>query len=293
MIYIACPGGYRTGGVELLHQLAHELHKYTDVRMWYVVGGGTVPEYAKYQTDYVYELPDNNDYVVVPEIWARMDMGHHKRIIFWESVDNYLDRDDNLTFGNEIIHLSQSAYSYDFLVNKVRAKNIIRVTDYINEDYTADFREGVRAPIVLYNPVKGIEYTQKVIAQCNAEFKTIKCMTRDEVIRTMRGAMVYIDLGHHPGKDRMPREAAASGCAILTSLNGSAKFYEDVPIPDRYKLDRNEPAAIAHKIEYMLANYDTIKKDFDAYRVAIRAEKDLFRMGVKELYDVLHYHSGL
>lgn len=292
MIYVACPGGYKTGGTELLHQFAHELSKYTDVCMYYIEEG-LIDEFAEYQTDYVYSLPDNDDYVVVPEIWARMNIGNHRRIIYWESVDNYLIRDTNTVFDDDIIHISQTEYSYQFLTNEVHAVNIIRITDYINDKFTAKFKEGKRKPVVLYNPLKGMQYTQKVIDQSSYEFVPIIGKSRDEIIKMMREAMVYIDLGHHPGKDRLPREAAASGCAILTSLEGSARFYEDVPIPDKYKFDRDDTAAIVEMVGYMLTNYDTVKKDFTAYRKAIKAEKGLFIKGVAELYEVLNHNTRI
>ena len=53
-------------------------------------------------------------------------------------------------------------------------------------------------------------------------------------------AKLYIDFGHHPGKDRMPREAARAGCCILTSRSGSAQYQADMPIPDDYKFDACE-----------------------------------------------------
>lgn len=46
-------------------------------------------------------------------------------------------------------------------------------------------------------------------------FKPIINMTRDEVIRELQRAKVYIDFGNHPGKDRIPREAAILGCCAI------------------------------------------------------------------------------
>ena len=45
----------------------------------------------------------------------------------------------------------------------------------------------------------------------------------------------------HPGKDRMPREAALLGCCILTSTLGSADFFDDVPIMSEYKFEEDKP----------------------------------------------------
>ena len=293
MIYIACPGGYRTGGVELLHQLAHELNKHTDTRLYYI-GGGLIEEYDRYQIDYVYELPDNDDFVIVPEIWAHMEIGSHKRIIYWESVDNYLLRYQTLVFDEDVIHLAQSYYALSVIKDIIRAKHYIELSDYINDDFLVDYEEKERKRQVLYNPAKGIEYTQKIIEESNAVFVPVSGMTRQETINLMHESMVYIDFGDHPGKDRMPREAAVCGCCVVTGRNGSANYKEDVPIPEKYKIDRNNVSEIVTMINSLLDNYSTSVNDFIGYRKTIRGEKKRFMKGVKELaHEIQHYHSSL
>lgn len=282
MIYITCPAGVRTGGVELLHQLAHELSKYLDTRLYYI-GFGLIDEYSKYQIDYVYELPDNDDYVVVPEIWAHMDIGQHKRIVYWESVDNFFARYTSLIFDDDVIHLAQSAYSLEIIKYFIQAKHYIELTDYINDDFLAKYEEKERRPIVLYNPAKGMEHTQKIINASDFEFRPITGMTRAQTIDLMHEAMVYIDFGDHPGKDRMPREAAACGCCVLTGRNGSAFYHKDIPISDMYKIERDNIGDIVAMIRHMLDNYDKCINDFNGYRKAIRAEKRKFQKGVREL----------
>ena len=44
-----------------------------------------------------------------------------------------------------------------------------------------------------------------------------------------------MDFGYHPGKDRMPREAALFGNCIITNQKGSAKNNLDIPIKSKYK----------------------------------------------------------
>jgi len=65
-------------------------------------------------------------------------------------------------------------------------------------------------------------------------------MPREEVIKLLQKAKVYIDFDYHPRKDRLPREAAILGCCVITRKRGSAKFFEDVPIPDEYKFEDKE-----------------------------------------------------
>lgn len=49
-------------------------------------------------------------------------------------------------------------------------------------------------------------------------------MTTEEMRSCMSKSKVYIDFGNHPGKDRIPREAAISGCIVITGKRGAAAF---------------------------------------------------------------------
>ena len=79
---------------------------------------------------------------------------------------------------------------------------------------------------------------------------------------------VYIDFGHHPGKDRIPREAAVSGCCVLTGLRGSARFYQDVPIPEAYKYEDviGSIPDIVRQIKSCITDYERHYADFEEYR---------------------------
>ncbi len=61
-------------------------------------------------------------------------------------------------------------------------------------------------------------------------FVPLENMSKQEVRALMQQSRYYIDFGHHPGKDRLPREAAASGCVVLTLRAGAAQFFDDVPL---------------------------------------------------------------
>jgi hypothetical protein len=105
--------------------------------------------------------------------------------------------------------------------------------------------------------------------------------TREEVIDLMSESKVYIDFGNHPGKDRIPREAAICGCCVLTNLLGSAGFYTDIPIPNRYKFSENyaEVKRALDLIQTIFKYYEESIKDFDIYKRQIKNEKIIFEMG--------------
>ena len=114
-------------------------------------------------------------------------------------------------------------------------------------------------------------------------------MTPEEVNENLRSAKLYIDFGNHPGKDRIPREAAMCGCCIITGKNGAAQFFEDVAINDEYKfdaIDKNIPS-ILNKMHYIIDNYDTEINKFAGYRNKIMNEQSVFENEIDVLFTLL------
>jgi glycosyltransferase involved in cell wall biosynthesis len=111
-------------------------------------------------------------------------------------------------------------------------------------------------------------------------------MTPAQVGEHLRMAKVYIDFGNHPGKDRIPREAALSGCCVITGRNGSAAYQKDVPIPENYKFYDGIKQAdeIIEMIRSIFNNYEKVNIDFDSYRTIIRKEKETFTKDVKNIF---------
>ena len=293
-IYVACPPRTVTGGVELLHQLCHELNSHIGVfaYIWYPFDTDT--EIPKVYADaYKNETgcPTRGDVVIYPEIWAHIanEENGFKKVIYWESVDN---APKGLKLKDDILHLAQSHYAYDYLKNglKIPHSRRILLTDYINNKFIRLSESEERLRVVLYNPAKGLKFTKKIM-ECmpDVPFIPLSGMTTEEMIDEMRHSMVYIDFGNHPGKDRIPREAAVSGCCVITGRNGSANYREDVPIPDTYKFERCEMQLpmICNRIRDIFENYDERKADFVHYISSIIEEHGEFRMGVCELVERL------
>lgn len=284
MIYIACPARYATGGIELLHQLCAQIRKYVGAKIWYANANGKpshMPEYDVYNNPYTETQPHflPHDVVVLPEIWARYAALYDNPVVYWESVDNF----SGGYIPPKTIHLVQSEYARRYVAGNFGG-HVIPVTDYLNDDFFAPAREvRRRMPTVLYNPAKGMDFTRKLMqAMPDVKFAPLTGYTRTELISVMRMSRLYIDFGDHPGKDRLPREAAMCGCCVITGRNGSAAYREDVGIPDKYKFDRDDAniPAICNMIRYVLDRYPV--EDFDAYREAIRGERARFNAGVDE-----------
>lgn len=184
------------------------------------------------------------------------------------------------------INAYQSEYA-QFFLNKNRFKQTIALKDFINTEHYQPVDLCKRENIVLYNPKKGLKYTKKIINKIpNVRCIPVEKMTRNELIELMRKSKCYIDFGYHPGKDRLPREAVLNGCCVITGLDGSAKYYEDVPIESHYKYPANNSSIdkIVDQIKYTLDNYDAAYCDFTFYKAQVLREQAEFYSQVSTLF---------
>lgn len=320
VIYVVCPAVKKTGGTELAHQLAYELNDNgLDAVITYYgekVEKPTPEAFQQYVSRFVYmdEMEDDpNNLLIVPEInydyLTRYD--NIQKCIWWMSVDNYLKRSSfsgvvhdrgvlramkafvnhdvplmERKIKDNVTHFYQSDYACDFLTKR-GFKSIYRLSDYINDIYLQSDSDVIKENIVLYNPKKGYKFTKKIIDHApDIKWVALENMTNDEVRAELNRSKVYIDFGNHPGKDRFPREAAISGCCVITGLNGSAKYHSDVPIDDEFKFEAtfNNIPAIVSKIHKCLENYESENLKFLEYREMIKNEKETFKNDVKSIF---------
>lgn len=307
-ILIVVPAGLATGGTELLHQLCSCLNDNNiEAMIGYCISDtqGHIQwcgqkEVTKGYQDYNIKIIDTekyviteNDIVVIPETALEMLplLENNLTFIWWLSVDNYLRcmRKDIINFAPvkfkdkpNIIHLVQSWYAYRFLVKsaEIDEDKIYWLSDYINDSFfEKPFEISVKKNQIAYNPAKGYENIKKLIEDTpDIDWVPLVNMTHLQVCNTLQMSKIYIDFGNHPGKDRIPREAAISGCCVITNRLGAADYYEDVPIPNEYKFADiiNSEAEIINLIKDIFDNYEVHLKDFDYYRQKISQEKGEF-----------------
>ena len=124
-----------------------------------------------------------------------------------------------------------------------------------------------RADTILYNPTKGAQFTARLMAAYPQwKFRPLRGLDREQLAQAFLEAKLYMDFGHHPGKDRLPREAALHGCCVITARHGSAANPVDVPIPERYKLDVKDAA--------LLCRFGEVAGDVQARSSRARAISD-------------------
>ena len=322
-IYIAAPAAFHSGGPELLHQLCFKLRKHGyDAIMWYctVPGQDEVlvhPLYEPYENPARKYLDIEGDsaskrYCVLPEATPMKSYIEALEalsiipIIWWLSVDNYFFPNmppDSPWFGDDpdiagmkqkpISHLIQSAYAGWFVRERMRIPEkvgIYTLKDFLRKEYLTKDDKAMplskdRLPVVLFNPKKGGEFTNKLLNYAQGQRENegliwwaIIDMIPEQIAYLISKSRLYIDFGNHPGMDRMPREAAVGGCCVITGKKGAAAFYEDVPIPDIYKfddIDDNIPDIFSMIVE-LVFNYDAHIERFANYRAFIRPQETQF-----------------
>lgn len=314
MIYVACPANVVTGGPTLSHQMYYELKKLgCDVKMFYygqdkqieIWEGIENSPYAKYEVEpaeSIDEIDRDGNIVIIPEMAVPLKDIFSKATvhIWWMSVDGYLvslvsgidalQADMKFFLRPNVLHFVQSRYAYDFLKNdmKIDEGRIIYLTDYIDERYLGEeeYSSEGRENVVYYNYTKcGQELPVIMDNHPEIEWVPIRGMTMDQIIEAFHKGKVYIDFGSHPGKDRLPREAASCGLCIITNKKGSAANDEDVPIDEQYKFADPimQEVDVVSRIQCCFDEYDVRINDFESYRQWIRGERDRFINEVKDV----------
>ena len=312
-IYVCTPAAFYSGGPELLHQLGSCLRRMNfDAVMCYCGGDQNkdpVPaQLKKYHMPRVSEseiVDDEKNIVILPEtIYQPLDQLQKAQIVFWWlSVDNYMinvistaDKIIHQRMWNQqsltmlsvmrlpnIEHWIQSEYARQFLeFNHVPNDRIHFVGDYLVPTFLEKAKSidlDSKEDQIVYNPKKGFDLTKKLIDSAeDLKFVQIKNMNSDQVQDLLAKSKIYIDFGHHPGKDRIPREAAASHCVVITGKRGSAGNEIDIPIPPDFKFDDsigNDEKIIPQIIERLRSILKNFKAEHDrqnSYRDSIYAE---------------------
>lgn len=315
-IQVCCTHGV-TGGPELLHQLVDELrkngHDATIVYLPLNVPFECPEPYKIYDAPQSALLDEKGVLVVVPEVATAIlrQLKNAESVVWWLSVDNYfgITRESkfidaylylrSILVGRRLSimalrryrHLAQSYYALQFL-ERIGARAYL-LGDYLRGEFfdTKNNAFQKKRDIIAYNPKKGRVITS-TLRENNPDltFVAIENMSPKEVRGLLDSAKLYIDFGHHPGKDRLPREAAMAGCCVITGRRGSANNPYDIPIPEEYKLDERGidfGAKFRAMALSILKDYDSHCKKFDEYRNVIRAEKTVFSNQVKRLFGVV------
>ena len=108
-------------------------------------------------------------------------------------------------------------------------------------------------------------------------------MTPTQVRETLSTVMIYADLGFHPGKDKLPREAAMCNCVVVTNKAGAAAYEEVIPISEKVTHDDD----LILLLPQILANYPLFLEKQNRYRIRTKSEKEIFQKQVSQTWKQL------
>ena len=190
---------------------------------------------------------------------------------------------------NDFIHISNSYYVANYCKDK-KAKNVYVLHNPIREElYEKKFNTkrsktiifGAKTPKLLVLFLKLFLKDYKIIQLRKIPF--------NKVVKLMSESVVFAEFGSNHGRDRMPREAAMSGCIVFMNPRGSSAIKEDYNIDNQYIITdklKNYPLII-RRIKQAAQNYNTQISDFETFRKQLINENINFDNNVKNTFNKL------
>lgn len=310
MIYFYCPF-HKTGGPENTHLTVSTINRLCNQVVAKVIYVTNHPKNVSLYPEIdhvtfgnltdVYDIPTN--FIVLPEIYhvdkVRQSTGivNCRYIVWWQSFINACVNNALTNYSiKDVIHAFHSYYEYAMVRPQLTlGQPYFFLTDFIAEEYTnIQFNTFVdqKEPIVCFNGHKDT-MSKSLLEDAKIPFIEIKEMNREDVNKVLQKCQVYVDLGSHPGKDHMPREAAMYGCVVVTNKSGSAAYFEDVPIYQKILFE----SELIPLVKNILQNYQGYVKEQSDYREKIfyekqEAEKNI--VGFIELHNkIVSIHEGI
>ena len=300
--FIHCPSNsLNNGGAETLHQLGFHLKKNNFkvfVNYFPSIDNDLIPEKLLKYNIPSKKFEDEEDTLhIIPEVETSRTklIKKGKCLIYWLSVDSYYQKNPDKPFWKnwnyyrksmkqrvflfklkKYYHLANSHYAKIFLERKKIKSSILK--GYISNYFDGKFDFNKKENIILFNPTKDqIHYKKIMNFFPKFNFKPISQMSNLEIKNFYSKAKIFMDLGTHPGRERMPREAAVMGCILIIANRGSASNNFDVPINNLYKVnidEKNIYKKVAVLIEDIFKNYDNHLKNFENYKKKVSFEND-------------------
>lgn len=311
-VVIVCPVA-KTGGPEAIHQLAYALTSLKlDCSIAYFGQGYqmslqngaltcgppeppvTVTHYDRYFPRRALNVTlDSQTLVIFPEgVAAVAARWPGPTAVWWLSVDNAQRGDERmkdpefvreLFARDDLVHLYQSVYARDYLQSQ-SARRLYDLGDYTSEIFTLGPWPTVSpTPHCAYNAVKGSELAQRFFAS-HPEFNglALRGFSKPELRAIFEQRMFYVDFGHFPGKDRLAREAAASGSIVFVNRRGAGATYEDFPLDDVFKFTEAdvESGELARRLRAAAADPQGHFARQATFRDVVFSEKSTFQAQV-------------
>lgn len=194
-----------------------------------------------------------------------------------------------------ILHTFQSEYSRLFL-NKHALRPILPLSDYLNSSFFSnEINLLEKKDMILYNPKKGLPIVNELMVRMPEYlWLPLENYSPSQMVKVMQESKIYVDFGNHPGKDRIPREAAVNGCIVITNRLGSAANAIDIPVIDKYKFNNpiEEFSIFKTLIDDIYIHYHDHFANFFDYRKKIRNEQSIFNKELVEYYQFCQHSTN-
>lgn len=188
------------------------------------------------------------------------------------------------------LHIAQSAYARAYLQTHLGISPAI-VSDYIPRT-DPDFYElksgsSTRQRSIAFNPAKAPWIPDLLGPRMpSVEWSAISGLNRSGVAKLLRESAAYFDPGFHPGRDRMPREAAMLRTPVVVARRGAAAYWEDVPIPARFKVSAGKDfvSDARERLLPILDDAESATTQQDGYREWIALDRERFAREVRRAF---------
>lgn len=184
-------------------------------------------------------------------------------------------------------HLTQSEYARRFIMKNLLVRPTM-LGDYIPGPLPKEVQKPKGKVSVAFNPKKGRELTKQIrsLSDQSITWLAIEELGRDGVGALLNQSAVYIETGHQPGKDRLPREAALHGCIVLALRRGAGANDSDCALPREHKVVPGPAAArdFAALLDVVLADplhHRSLQAD---YRGRVLADRAAFDRAVRGIF---------
>jgi hypothetical protein len=232
--------------------------------------------------------------LIIPEIISlvkiRESFPHIRVAVAWLSCMHGIPRQDEYFAEPLAIHLFQSFWSKKHVLAAGPGPLITHdLDDYIPDEYMMQsWTPEQKENLVAYNPAKD-NVTPGICTELGIGAVPICGMDAMGVMNALKKCKVYVDLGTHPGRDRIPREAALMGCVVVTNLSGTAAFHEDVMVDTRSD-SRDEQLEF---IKMAVTDHAAMIAKQAPYVAAIRGQKRKLSLQIWALLNQLKIYPSI
>jgi hypothetical protein len=302
-IYMCCPALSYTGGPDAMHQLVDTMRRCgLNAYMHYQpsIPDPTRLEFATYNAPYAKTIEDQPENVmIVPEVMT-LELRKYRAInkaIWWLSAINHLKMKVEKRFDWEVdaseslVHFAQSCFAEHFLRDQ-GVRNPVMLIEYLHARYMVRILTPKKNQVAYF--AKKNAGVIEALMQTAPDIQWVPILSPQEmtplqVRQLLSESKVYVDFGPHPGRDRIPREAAVQHCCVIIGNRGAAAYEGDYPFDAKYKFEQfhgekgfgiQDISRVVSLIRTCFDQYEQIEKDFDGYRSWIQQHQQMQRQQI-------------